>query len=43
MAKLRIGFFMAIMTKENDPGFKPVSAQDLIEEARKAREAAAVK
>jgi hypothetical protein len=26
------------MTKENDPGFKPVSAQDLIEEARKARE-----
>jgi hypothetical protein len=29
---------MDIMTKENDPGFKPVSAQDLIEEARKARE-----
>jgi hypothetical protein len=26
------------MTKENDPGFKPVSAQDLIEEARKVRE-----
>jgi len=26
------------MTRENNPGFQPVSAQDLIEEARKARE-----
>jgi hypothetical protein len=26
------------MVKENDPSFKPVSAQDLIEEARQARE-----